>query len=271
MTYLFSHAQLYKRPSCTIHHYHVYLITIHLSSHRICVSPWIRHWSDHVYNIASQCSPWYQLRYCRLYPSLNTFSVHAWRFIELSRLSHTITFCAVTQSRVLRTSWVPYANMETSTPRSSETSQDITMNIARLITSVRRTHLPSLVRIRPLGVASRIREIYTSCDFSTFLPFFLHLSQAKRIEIISRTMAPKTQFGVKKCLKCLASVFLIWRFGGHFAPKPQNFAPIGKSQPNKKNLITSKPFKIDKSVIKNINIKLGSFQNPYSEITWSAP
>jgi len=38
-------------------------------------------------------------------------------------------------------------------------------------------YLPSLVRIRPLGVALRIREIYTSCDFSSsipaLLPFFL--------------------------------------------------------------------------------------------------
>jgi len=35
--------------------------------------------------------------------------------------------------------------------------------------SVRQTYLPSLVEIRPLGVAQRIREIYTSCDFTSFL------------------------------------------------------------------------------------------------------
>jgi len=40
-------------------------------------------------------------------------------------------------------------------------------------------HLPSLVGIRPLGVAPRIREMYTSCNSSPsclrilFLPFFL--------------------------------------------------------------------------------------------------
>ena len=84
-----------------------------------------------------------------------------------------ITCCAVAQSRVLRTAWVPYGNMETSTPHSSETSGFITMNFARYITSVRRTHLPSLVAIRPLEVAPLIREIYTSCDFSFFLPSFL--------------------------------------------------------------------------------------------------
>jgi len=37
------------------------------------------------------------------------------------------TCCAVAQSWVLRTAWVPYGNMETSTPHSSKTSQVITM------------------------------------------------------------------------------------------------------------------------------------------------
>jgi len=35
---------------------------------------------------------------------------------------------------------------------------------------VRRTHLPRLVGIRQLGVAPRIREIYTSSDFSSCRP-----------------------------------------------------------------------------------------------------
>jgi len=42
---------------------------------------------------------------------------------------YTITCCAVAQSRVLRTAWVPYGNMETSTAQSSETSQVITMKL----------------------------------------------------------------------------------------------------------------------------------------------
>jgi len=105
-------------------------------------------------------------------------------------------------------------------------------NFARMITSVRRTHLSSLVGIRPLGVVPRMREIYTTCDFSSFLPSFVPSclfscapAQAKRIglEIISRTMAQKTQFGVRKCPpnKCFS---LIWSFVGYFPPKYQNFA-----------------------------------------------
>jgi len=42
---------------------------------------------------------------------------------------------------------------------------------ARMITSGRRTHLSRLVTIRPLEVATRIHELYTSCDFLP--PFFL--------------------------------------------------------------------------------------------------
>jgi len=92
-----------------------------------------------------------------------------------------------------------------------------------------------------------------------FLPSCLFFScapaQAKRIEIISRTMAQKTQFGVRKCppSKCFS---LIWRFGGHIAPKPPNVrSPIGKSQPITKSRMTSKPFKIDKKCQLNMNIK----------------
>ena len=40
-----------------------------------------------------------------------------------------ITCCAVARSRVLRTAWVPYGNMETLTPHSSETSEFITMKL----------------------------------------------------------------------------------------------------------------------------------------------
>jgi len=40
-----------------------------------------------------------------------------------------ITCCAVAQSRVLRTAWVPYGNMKTLTPHSSETSHVITMKL----------------------------------------------------------------------------------------------------------------------------------------------
>jgi len=130
----------------------------------------------------------------------------------------TITCSAVALSRVLRTALVPYGNMLTSTSHSSETSQVIRMKLCTFDYVRETTHVPSLVGIRPLGVAPHISEIYTSCVFSSFLPAFLLYSlfscasaQAKRIEIISRTMAQKMQFGVRKCppSKCFS---LIWRF-----------------------------------------------------------
>jgi len=78
------------------------------------------------------------------------------------------------------------------------------------------------------------------------------------------------QFGVRKCppSKCFS---LVWRFGVILPqPPPKMSPPVGKPQPNKRNRITSTPFKIDKKCQLNINIKSGSrFQNLLSEITWS--
>jgi len=62
--------------------------------------------------------------------------------------------------------------METSTTHSSKTSQVITMKLC-MFDYVRATNTCWLVGIRPLGVAPHIREIYTSCDFSSFRPAFL--------------------------------------------------------------------------------------------------
>jgi len=140
----------------------------------------------------------------------------------------SITCCAVAQSRVLRKAWVPYGNIETSTPHSSATSHAITM---RLCTFDNVREINTIAKFgwnRPLGYVSRIREIYTSCDFflPSCLPAFLSCAPAlaKRIEIIPRTLAQKRQFGVRKCPP--SKVFsLSWRFEGHFAPKPQTFRP----------------------------------------------
>jgi len=52
--------------------------------------------------------------------------------------------------------------------------------------SVRRTQLPSLVGIRPLGVAPRIREIYTSCDF--LLPACNKTSLSRKPCIADKTL-----------------------------------------------------------------------------------
>ena len=139
------------------------------------------------------------------------------------------------------------------------------------MTSVRRTHLLSLVEIRPLGVAPRIREIYTSCDFSSFLPYCLFFLRT----CIGQTDRDNfTHDGLKDAvwLKEVLSqqvFFYILTFWGSFSPKtPKISPPVGKSQPNKKSRITSKPFKIDKKCQLNMKIKSGSpFQNPRSEIT----
>jgi len=88
-----------------------------------------------------------------------------------------------------------------------------------------------------LGVAPGIREIYSSCDFSSFLPsclFSCAPAQAKRGDNFTHN-GSKDAFWreeVPAPSKCFS---LIWRFGGHFAPKPPKFRlPVGKSQPNKK-------------------------------------
>jgi len=47
----------------------------------------------------------------------------------MRKFSVAITCSAVALSRVLRTALVPYGNMETSTPHSSETTQVISMKL----------------------------------------------------------------------------------------------------------------------------------------------
>jgi len=117
----------------------------------------------------------------------------------------------------------PYGNMEISIPHSSETSQVITMKLC-MFDHVRETNT-SLVGIRPLGVAPRIREIYTYCDF--FLPSLLPF-------IFLRTCTGQTdrdyfthngsKGAVWRKEKPSQQVFsLIWCFVVHFAPKPPKF------------------------------------------------
>jgi len=149
-----------------------------------------------------------------------------------------ITCSAVALSIVLRIglgSLWQHGNFKSHlTPHSSETSQVTTTKLCTFDTSVRQTHLPSLVGVRPLGVAPRIREIYTSCDFSSFLPFFL------------RTCTGQTDRGN---FTLNGSKDAVWRkevsshevfvshltFWGSFCPQPPNFRPpVGTSQPNKK-------------------------------------
>jgi len=69
-------------------------------------------------------------------------------------------------------------------------------------------------------------------------------------------------FCLPSCLPVGTCFSLIWRFGVILPQNPHNFVPVGKSQPNKKSRMTSKPFKIDIKCQLNMNMKSGSpFQN----------
>jgi len=158
--------------------------------------------------------------------------------------SSSITCNAVAPSSV-KDGLGSYGNMDTSTLHSSKTSDDVMMRLCTF-DYVRETNtfakfgwtLPARGRSRHTWNIH-----FTSCDFfPSCLPSCLFCycapAQAKRIKIISRTMAQKTQFGVRKYppSKCFS---LIWRFGDQFSPNPQHFAPVGKAQPNKKSRIMS--------------------------------
>jgi len=150
--------------------------------------------------------------------------------------------------------------METSTPHSSETSQVMTKKLCTF-DKIRKAKTCAEFGWNP---PARSRSTYTwNIQFLWLLPAILPYclfscapAQAKRIELISRIMAQKTQFGVRKCLP--ASFFSILTFFWVILPQTPNFLPpLGKSQPNKKSRITSKPFKIDKKCQLNMNIKSG--------------
>jgi len=106
-----------------------------------------------------------------------------------------------------------------------------------------------------------------TCVFSSwFLTAFFSCApaQAKRIETNSRTMAQKTQFGVRSALP--ASVFLSFDVLGVILPKKPKISPPSKSR------ITSKPFKIDKKCLLNMIIKsMSPFQNPSCKLAWGSP
>jgi len=138
-----------------------------------------------------------------------------------------ITCSAVALSRVLRTTFVPYGNIDTSTPHSSETSQVITMKFCKFY-YVRKTNTCAKFSWNPPASGRSKHTWNIHFLWLIFLPSCLLFScapaQAKRIVIISRTMAQKTQFGVRKwpSSKCFS---LIWRFGGYFAQKDPTFCP----------------------------------------------
>jgi len=157
--------------------------------------------------------------------------------------------------------------METSTPHSSETSQVIMMKLCPF-NYVFETNTCAKFGWNP--PAPRIREIYSSCDFSSCLPAFLPYWLTALLTFFLRTCkgqsdrANFTHNGSKDAVwrKEVPSqqVFLSHlTFWGLFCPnRPKISPPVRKSQPNKKSRITSKPFKIDKNCQLNMNIKSGS-------------
>jgi len=181
-----------------------------------------------------------------------------------------ITCSAIALSTVWMTALVLYGNMKTSTPHSSETSQDVTTTFFMFDYVLETNTCTKLAWNSPArGSSTHTWNIHFLWLFfrPAFLPSFSCApAQAKGIHIISRTMAQKTQFEARKCPP---SSSFIWRFGGHFPQNPQNFASVGESQSYTKSRITSKPLKIDKKCQLNMNITSGSpFQNPAEVSRW---
>jgi len=120
-----------------------------------------------------------------------------------------ITCSAAALSRVLRTALVPYGNMEISTPHSTETSQLITMKLCTFDNVCETNKYAKFGWNPPATVCSThtwnihfLWLFFHSAFLASCLPacfFSCAPAQVKRIEIISRTMAQKTQFGVGKC------------------------------------------------------------------------
>ena len=183
-----------------------------------------------------------------------------------------ITCCAVAQSKVLSTAWVPYGNMETLTPHSFETSGLITMQLCTF-DNVGETNTFAKFGWNPpaRGRSTHTWNIHFLWLF--FLPssFFLRTCTGQTDEDNFTHNGSKDAVWREK-VPSQQVFFSILTFWGSFCPQtPTISPPVGKSQPNKKSRITSKPFKIDKKCQLNMNIKSGSpFQNPRSEITWSA-
>jgi len=185
----------------------------------------------------------------------------------------SITCSAVAHSRVLRTALVPYGNMETSTPHSSETSQVITMKFCSF-DYVRETNTCAMFGWYP---AARDCSIHTwNIHFLWFLlalvPFFLRTCTGQT-DRDNFTHNGSKDAVWRKEVNLPASVFLSFDVLAVILPQnPQNSAPVGNSQSNTKSRITCKPCKIDTKCQLNMNIKwVLPFQNPSCKIAWGAP
>jgi len=146
-----------------------------------------------------------------------------------------ITCSAVALSGVLRTALVPYGNMETSTPHSSETSQVITMKQCTF-DNVRETNTCAMFGWNPpaRGRSTNTWNIHFLWLLLALRPFLsCTTAKSKRIEIISRTIAQKTQFGIRNLSpsKCFA---LFCHLGVILSQNPQIFAPSREIPPKYK-------------------------------------
>jgi len=161
---------------------------------------------------------------------------HSWRiqtndFIQNAnpRAPHVISECglrkvkrmtcgAVTPSRVLGRPGFLYGNMDITTPHGSEISQVITMKLCTF-DHVRKTNTFAKFGWNPSARDCsthtwNIHVLRLFFPLSCLLAFFSCApAQAKRIEIISRTVAQKTQ----------QVFFSHLTFLGHFAPKLPQF------------------------------------------------
>jgi len=153
---------------------------------------------------------------------------------------------------------IPYGNMETSTPHSSEASQVITMKLCTF-DYVRETNTCA-----KFGWSLHTYVKYTllvTC-LPAFLPVFFSCTGQRDRDNFTHNCSSDAVW--RKEVPSKQVFFSNLTFWGSFCPKTSNISPpVGKSQPNLKSRITSKPFKIDKKCQLNINIKSGSpFQNP---------
>jgi len=167
--------------------------------------------------------------------------------------------------------------MVTSTPHSSETSQVITIQLC-MFDYVREMNTFDKFGCNPpaRGRSTNTWNIHFLWLLPSCLPAFLFFSL--------RTCTGQTD---RDNFTHSGSKDTVWRkevpsqqvfhshltFWGSFCPQNlQNFAPAGKSMPNKKSRITSEPFKINITYQLNMNLKSGTpFRIRNKKITWSAP
>jgi len=159
-----------------------------------------------------------------------------------------ITCSAVALSRILRTALIPYGDMETSTPHSSETSKVITMKVCKF-DNVRKTNTCA-----KFGCNSPARghtwnihflwlfflpSFLSSCLPACLPAFFLRICTGQTDTDIATHNGSKDAVWRKE-VPSQQVFFSHLTFWGSNCPKTPNMLPtVGKSQPNTKHRRTS--------------------------------